>query len=193
MGAVASIIGGGLGFVIGGPAGAAAGASIGASVGGGISAKQSADKAAARANNAAEFNAQIIERDIGLLTKGRDILNANFAIDFERSTRLFERDVQGTAKAGFGYAGVDMSQGTPIQILRENAREFDYQMSVQKFDTAVENMQIDDAIEETRLNAQLARMEGGATAASLRSQGTQSLISGLGSGARDAFDMGLFE
>ena len=193
MGAVATIIGGGIGFVVGGPAGAAAGASIGASVGGGIESKRSADRAARRATDAANFNAEIIERDIGLLTKGRDILNANFAIDFERSSRAFEREVQGRAKAGFGYAGVDMSQGTPIQILRENAREFDYQMAVAKFDNSVENMRIDDAIEETRLSAELSRMEGGANAASLRAAGTKSLIAGIGSGARGAYDMGFFD
>ena len=102
----------------------------GASVVGGVQAKQSADQAAQAAQSAGEFNAQIIERDIGLLEKQRGIINANFLVQGERSGQAFERVVQGKARAGFGYAGVDMSQGTPIQVLRENAREFDYEMAV---------------------------------------------------------------
>ena len=193
MGAVATIIGGGIGFVVGGPAGAAAGASIGASVGGGIESKKAADSAAQAAQRAGDFNAQIIERDIGLLEKQRGILNANFLVQGERSGQAFERLVQGKARAGFGYAGVDMSQGTPIQVLRENAREFDYEMAVAKYDNEIANMQINDAQEESRLSAQLSRMEGGAQAAGLRASGTASLIKGIGSGARAAYDTGLLE
>jgi hypothetical protein len=55
----------------------------GASVVGGVQAKQSADQAAKAAQSAGEFNAQIIERDIGLLEKQRGILNANFLVQGE--------------------------------------------------------------------------------------------------------------
>jgi hypothetical protein len=167
--------------------------SASASVVGGVQAKQSADQAAKAAQSAGEFNAQIIERDIGLLEKQRGIINANFLVQGERSGQAFERVVQGKARAGYGYAGVDMSQGTPIQVLRENAREFDYEMAVAKYDNEIANMQINDAQEESRLSAQLSRMEGGAQAAGLRASGTASLIKGIGAGARAGIDTGLFE
>ena len=53
-------------------------------------------------------------------------------------------------------------------------------------------MQINDAIEDTKLTAQLSRMEAGASAAALRSSGTASLIAGFGSAARIGYDTGYF-
>ena len=104
--------------------------SLGATLLGGLSQKKAANRAAAAADRAAQFNAGLIERYIGLLEKQREIINRNFLIEGQRSRRMFERDVQGGVRAGFGYAGIDMSQGTPVEVLRENAREFEYEMIV---------------------------------------------------------------
>jgi hypothetical protein len=142
---------------------------------GAIKQKNASDKAAEKAQAAANFNAEMIERDIGLLEKQRGIINAQFAIDQVRDRRAFEREIQSTARAGF-----DMSRGTPLAVLRINAREFDYQAAVNEFNNEMTNMQISDEQENARLNAELARMEGSGAAASLRAQGTASLISGLG-------------
>lgn len=165
--------------------------SIGASVLGGISQKKAADDAAAAAQEVGNFNAQIIERDIDLLARQRDILNNNFLNESDRKRSAFQK-VQGTAIAGYSYAGFDISEGTPMQVMRENARELDYELATDEFNNEVANMQIDDAQEDARLSAQLSRMEGGASAASLRAQGTKSLITSLGSAARTADTSGLF-
>lgn len=143
---------------------------------GGLSSKSSQDAAAAKAQEAANFNAEIILRDIDILTKQREIINANYEIDKERSARFFERDVQGKTRANYSYANIDISHGTPIAVMRENAREFDYSQKVAEFNNAVTNMQIDDAIEETKLQAELTQMAGQANAAGLRASGTASLI-----------------
>lgn len=161
---------------------------VGAQVIGGIAQKRAANKAAGAAREAGEFNASIIERDIDLLEKQRAIVNANFVVQSARARTAFERDVQGSVRAGFGYAGIDMSQGTPMQVLRENAREFQYEQDVAEFNRQITNMQISDQQESARLSAQLSRMEGGAEAASLRAQGTASLISGIGSAARTGYE-----
>lgn len=166
--------------------------SVGAQILGGIAQKRASNKAAAAAQRAGEFNASIIERDIDLLEKQRAIVNANFVVQSARARTAFERDVQGSVRAGFGYAGIDMSQGTPIQILRENAREFQYEQDVAEFNRQVTNMQISDQQESARLNAELSRMEGGAQAASLRSQGTASLISSIGSAAQTGYQYKIF-
>ena len=166
--------------------------SAGASLIGGISQKRAADRAADASREAAEFNAKIIERDIGLLARQRNIINAQFAIDDFRMRKEFEQTVQGTVRASTGYAGFDMSQGTPLAVLRSNARELEYQSAVNTFNNEIANLQISDAQEESRLNAQLSRMEGGAQAAGLRAQGTASLIRGIGQGATRAYETGLF-
>ena len=162
--------------------------SLGATLLGGLSQKKAASRAADAADRAAQFNAGLIERDIGLLEKQREIINRNFLIEGKRSRSKFEREVQGAVRAGFGYAGIDMSQGTPVEVLRENAREFEYEATVEQMTNEIANMQISDEQETARLNAELARMEGGAQAAGLRAQGTTSLIRSFGSAAQQAYE-----
>jgi len=155
---------------------------------GAIKQKNASDKAAEKAQAAANFNAEMIERDIGLLERHRGIINAQFGIDKIRNRDEFERFVQGEVRANTGYAGFDMHMGTPLTTLRINAREFDYQAAVNEFNNEMTNMQISDEQENARLNAKLARMEGGGAAASLRAQGTASLISGLGQVAQLGYE-----
>lgn len=155
---------------------------------GGISQKKASDKAASAAKAAGEFNAKIIERDIDLLERQRKIFNDNFLVEAERSFRRFEEDVQGSVRAGFGFAGIDISNGSPLQILRENAREFQYQQDVAEFNRQIVNMQISDQQESARLNAQLSRMEGGAQAAGLQAAGRTSLISSIGQAAQIGYE-----
>ncbi len=165
---------------------------LGASLLGGITQKKASDKAAEAAKAAGEFNAKIIERDIDLLERQRQIFNANFLVEAERSFRRFEEDVQGSVRAGFGFAGIDISNGSPLQVLRENAREFQYQQDVAEFNRQIVNMQISDQQETARLNAQLSRMEGGAQAAGLRASGTASLIGSVGQAAQIGYEYKLF-
>ena len=161
---------------------------LGASLLGGITQKKASDKAAEAAKAAGEFNAKIIERDIDLLERQRNIFNANFLVESKRSFRRFEEDVQGSVRAGFGFAGIDISNGSPLQILRENAREFQYQQDVAEFNRQIVNMQISDQQESARLNAQLSRMEGGAQAAGLQAAGRTSLISSIGQAAQIGYE-----
>jgi len=165
--------------------------SIGSNLIGGISQKRAADRAAAAARSASEFNAQLIERDIDLLEKQRNIINANFLVQSAMARSDFERDVQGAVRAGFGFAGIDMSQGSPMAVLRTNARKFEYDQSVAEFNNQINNMQIADEQENSRLSAQLSRMEGGAQAASLRAQGTASLIKSIGASAQTAYNFNI--
>ncbi len=165
---------------------------LGSSLLGGLQAKRSSDKAAAAAQRAGEFNAKIIERDIDLLERQRQIFNANFLTQAERSKRAFEQDVQGGVRAGFGFAGIDMSQGSPLQILRENAREFQYEQDVAEFNREITNMQISDEQESARLNAELSRMGGQAQASGLRAAGTASLIGSVGQAAQIGYEYKLF-
>ena len=166
--------------------------SAGANILGGISQRNASNAAGAAAQQAAYFNASIIERDIGLLARQRGIINENFEIDKVRAGEAFEREVQGTAKAGFGYAGVDMSSGTPMAVLQANAKEFDYAMSVAEFNNEMTNLQISDQQEDARLQAQLARMGGDAQRSAYRSQGKASLISSVGNAGINISGSGYF-
>ena len=158
----------------------------------GASQKRAANRAGAAAARVGEFNAQLIERDIGLLEKQREIINRNAVLQ-ERVDRFRFAETQGTVVANYAASGIDVSRGTPMRVLRQNAREFEYDMAVADFNNAVQNMQINDAQENARLNAELSRMEGGAQAASLRAQGTQSMITSFGQAAQFAASSGMFD
>ena len=161
---------------------------IGSNIIGASKAQSAANRAAEAARKVGEFNAGIIERDIDLLEKSRAIYNANFLVSQGRAADAFEREVQGTARNGFGYAGFDMSQGTPIAVLRENAREFDYEQKVAEFENSLKNMQIDDEIEGLELAAEMSRMEGGMAAASAQAQGAQSMINAITNSATTIYE-----
>lgn len=164
---------------------------LGATVLGGISEKKASNRAAEAAREVGEFNAGLIERDIDLLEKQREIINRNAVLQ-ERVDRFRFAESQGSVVAQYSAAGIDVSHGTPMRVLRQNAREFEYDQAITDFNNAVTNMQINDAQENARLSAELSRMEGGAQAAGLRAQGTTSLIQSFGSAARFGYSSGMF-
>ena len=167
-------------------------ATLGLTIMGGDSQKRASNRAAAAAQRVGNFNAELIERDIGLLEKQREIINRNAVLQ-ERVDRFRFAEAQGSVVANYAASGIDISRGTPMRVLRQNAREFEYDMAVADFNNAVQNMQINDAQENARLNAELSRMEGGAQAASLRAQGTQSMITSFGQAAQFAASSGMFD
>jgi hypothetical protein len=164
--------------------------SLGMNLIGGLQQKAAADKAARAAQEAGEFNAQIIERNVDLLGKQSDLISQNLKISKERGRAAFE-SLQGEVRASTAYAGIDMSSATTKMILEQNAREFDYEQDLMDYNENITQMQIADAQEDSRLQAELSRMEGGATAAGLQAQGTASLIKSFGDTAKMGYDMGI--
>ena len=61
-----------------------------------------------------------------------------------------------------------------------------------EFNNEIANLQINDAQEDARLNAELTRMGGDATASALKSQGRTALIGSVGNAATTAYGRGLF-
>ena len=158
---------------------------------GGLQQKSAADRAARTARDVGEFNAQIIERNVDLLGKQSDLINQNLMMEKQRGKSAFEA-IQGEVRANTAYAGIDMSSATTQMNLEQNAREFEYEQKVMDYNTAITQMQIADAQEDSRLQAELSRMEGGASAASLQAQGTANLIKSFGDTAKMADQMGIF-
>ena len=164
---------------------------LGATVLGGISEKKASNRAAEAAREVGEFNAKLIERDVDLLEKQREIINRNAVLQ-ERIDRFRFAEIQGSVVAQYSAAGIDVSHGTPMRVLRKTARKFEYDQAVADFNNAVTNMQINDQQENARLSAELSRMEGGAQAANLRAQGTTSLIQSFGQAARFGYQSNMF-
>lgn len=160
-------------------------------LGQGAKAKSSADKAAAAALKAGEFNADIIERDLDLLDIQKQIVNKNY-LQSDAENRYNFRQQQGQARANYAYGGVELSSGTPIQVMRQNARLFEYDQHKLAFEKKMTDLQIEDRKESVSLNAELSRMQGGMAAASARSQGQVSLLQSFGAAATTADNAGFF-
>ena len=158
----------------------------------GMSQKNASDKAAAKAQEIANFNAEIIERDIGLLQKQADLINAN-AILREKMDRFNFGKLQGGVVTATSYGGFDISEGTPMAVLVENAQMFELDMLINQRNDAIAIEQIADAQEDVKLQAELARMGGAAQASALRAQGTQALIAGVGSALNTGYTRGYFD
>jgi hypothetical protein len=75
--------------------------SLGATLLGGLSQRRAATERPLLRSQAAEFNAGLIERDIGLLERQREIINRNFLIEGQRSRA---QCLSATCKAVFGLA-----------------------------------------------------------------------------------------
>jgi len=165
---------------------------LGATILGGLSAKNSANDAAAAAKRVGNFNADLIERDIGLLEKQREIINRNAVLQ-ERVDRFRFAEAQGSIVTQYSGAGIDISHGTPMRVMRQAAREFEYDQAIVDFNNTVTNMQINDQQESSRLSAELSRMEGGSQAAGLRAQGTTSLIRSFGQAGQFASNNNMFK
>jgi hypothetical protein len=161
-------------------------------IAGGISANKSSKAAAKALLEIAEFNAGMEERNVELIEKQIALANRVRVFE-EREQRFRFRETQGGVIAGFAGGGVDVAQGTPIRVLRQNAREFEYDQAKQDFNLAVNVMQMRDAQEDARLRAEVTRMEGRAGAASQRAQGTASLLRSFGSAVTFAAQEGYFD
>ena len=160
-------------------------------LGSGVKAQSAANKAAKAAKEAGEFNAEIIERDLDLLDIQKQIVNKNY-LQTEAENRYNFRAMQGQARANYAYGGVELSMGTPIEVMRQNARLFEYDQHKLKFEKTMTDLQIEDRKESVRLNAELSRMEGGMAAASARSQGQVSLLQGFAGAADTAYTTNMF-
>ena len=110
----------------------------------------------------------------------------------ERVDRFRFAEAQGSIVTQYSGAGIDISHGTPMRVMRQAAREFEYDQAIVDFNNTVTNMQINDQQESLELSAELSRMEGGAQAAGLRAQGTTSLIQSFGRAGQFASNNNMF-
>jgi len=160
-------------------------------IGGAVAEKKASDRAAEAAQEAANFNADIIERDIDILDRQAKLVIANQLIR-EKENRFAFSELQGSVITGYAANGIDVASGTPMRRLRQNARMFEYESAKQRFNDSITQMKIVDAKENIRLTAELTRMEGGATAGAYRAAGNASLIAGIGGAINTASSAGLF-
>lgn len=158
---------------------------------GGLFKKSSADKAAQKAQEIAKKNAELILRDLDLIDKQIDLINANGLLRETRDRYQFANQ-QGDVVTGYSYGNIDISHGTPMDVMRENARNFELDMLINQRNDNVAVAQLEDERENVTLSAEIAIMGGQAQASSLRAQGNQALVGSVADIAKTGYERGFF-
>ena len=154
----------------------------------GVRQKKAGDDAAAAHRAVGEFNAQMEERNVGLIDKQIEVTRRVRALDEQEARYRFSTEVLGTVVNQYAAAGIDVSRGTPMRVSRQFAREFEVAQAKEDFNVSNRIMQMEDAKEDARLRAELSRMEGGYQAAAAKSAGTASMIQSFGQAARFGYE-----
>ena len=117
-------------------------ASIGLSLYGAYEEKKAGDKASAFAAAIGEENAKIIERDIDIADRQIEILGRNLELSNERKGKGFNK-FRGAGTAIYGGSGVELSRGAPVTVELASAAEFEYELSVDAYNTSTNQPQKD--------------------------------------------------
>ena len=163
-------------------------ATLALGIAGGVRQKKAGDEAAAAHRAVGEFNAQMEERNVGLIDKQIEVTRRVRALDEQEARYRFSTEVLGTVVNQYAGAGIDVSRGTPMSVSRQFAREFEVVQAKEDFNVSNRIMQMEDAKEDARLRAKLSRMEGGYQAAAAKSAGTASMIQSFGQAARFGYE-----
>ena len=163
-------------------------ATIGLNLYNGYQARKAAGRAGDIALEVADKNADIIARDKDTAERQIELLRNNLEISNRRKSDVFSA-VQGSVRNKSLGGGVT-SRGTPQDIMRFNAREFDYELAIDDYNTQVEILEQQDVIEETKLREEVTRMGGVAEKQAYRASGNKALLQGLGTGLEIADDAG---
>jgi len=163
-------------------------ATLALGIAGGVRQKKAGDEAAAAHKAVGEFNAQMEERNIGLIDKAIEINNRVRVLDEQEARYRFSTEVLGNVVNQYAGNGIVVGSGTPMRVARQFARKFELGQAKEDFNSTVRVMQMEDAKEDARLRAKLSRMEGGYNAAAAKSAGTASMIQSFGQAARFGYE-----
>ena len=166
-------------------------ASIGLDLYGRFENKRAGDRASAFAQAIGEENGKIIDRDIDIADRQIEILGRNLEISNERKGKAFRR-FRGTGTAIFGGGGIELSRGAPVTAELASAAEFEYELSIDAYNTSIAILEQEDRKVEAGMRANVSRMGGQAQASAYSAQGTTALLTGLGTTIGNARDYGMF-
>jgi predicted HTH domain antitoxin len=152
--------------------------------------KSASDRASRLAVEIGEENAVIIERDSAIADRQIEILQRTLKLSNRRKKQAFSA-FQGTARAGFGGAGVELSRGAPITVAQKSAAEFEYELAIDKYNTSIAILEQEDRKEEAQMRAKVSRMGGRAEASAYKAAGTTALLQGVGTSLSMAQEYGM--
>jgi hypothetical protein len=152
----------------------------GANLAGGIMGARGSKNAADNTAIISDYNARIDERNARALRQAAevrtfqgDLAEVDFLEDFG--------DFVGAQHAYFGAAGVQQGTGTALEVALAAADEASDEITMMRYNVAVESSAIRDQAINQEMQAVVTRAEGAAKARAMRSQARSQLFKSVGS------------
>jgi len=133
--------------------------------------------AAANARRVGAFNAQLANRDAQVAENNRIALGQKFDLELERAEDNFA-ELQSSTETAFRYRGVDPTSGTPLDVLLDNVRDFQFDREIAEYNNKIAMDQQSEIATFARMRGQLANMQGQQRAASYQAKAFGSLLGG---------------
>jgi hypothetical protein len=160
--------------------------SIAASIGGGLMSAAGNSKSGAAARQAAEYNAKIQERNAKVFERNAEMrLTAQDRSNI-RFAQQANRMIEGMGVA-FRKNNVVANTGTALKVQMISAAEADDEMAYRTYNAKVGALSLREQATDSRLSANLTRLEGRAKQQAYRIRAGQSLMSSFGDVAKTLY------
>ena len=138
-----------------------------------------ARQAASASKAVGKANQQLAERDAQVAANNKIALQQKLQMDIEQADIEFE-GLQADTAVGYRFRGVDVAEGTPMDMLLRNVSEFEYDKKVMEYNTTIAQQEQDEIATFARMKGQIASMQGRARSNLYMTQATTSLLGGAG-------------
>ena len=122
-------------------------------------------------------NAQLAERDAQVAENNKIALQQKLELDLDRADDTFA-ELQSQTGTAYRYSGVDPTEGTPLQVMIDNVREFAFDKEVAKYNTKIAQDEQTEIAAFSRMKGDIARLTGDAQANQYKSKAFGSLLGG---------------
>ena len=133
--------------------------------------------AASNSKRIGAANARLAERDAQVAENNKIALEQKLLLDLERADINFE-ELQSTTETAYRYRGVDVTEGTPVDVLLRNVRDFEFDKQIAEYNTKIAQQEQDELAAFSRMKADISRMTGQARSSMYRTKAFGSLLGG---------------
>ena len=129
-----------------------------------------------------EANAQLAERDAQVAENNKIALQQKLELDLDRADDTFV-ELQSETGTAYRYSGVDPTQGTPMDVLVKNVRDFAFDKEIAKYNTQIAQNEQTEIGAFAKMKADIERLKGGAQKTKYRTAALGSLLGGASKSA----------
>lgn len=144
-------------------------------IGSGVMSARAQIAAGKAQQNAANFNAQVSERNAKISEQEGEQIRLRSEEDILAFSKNFNK-LQAATQQAFRYNGFQASSGTALLVAMENAKEADKEIARQRYNALVGQREASESAVEQRMRADLQRSQGAAVAKAGRQAAAGTLL-----------------